>query len=156
MKQIKFIILFVLTAGATCAEQVVTKRMSKAWRGNPKIEIDLQISSKWEIDGGMASDEKRRKRIEFSVSDAFSNSEVRDKTIIYRNNYDNEFEIIVTEEQNEAESGTGVMRGTVYGCYIVHNKKDFQLIHFFDKQGRPVMKSLFLEIIKNIKIRKVS
>ncbi|AFM13431.1 hypothetical protein [Turneriella parva] len=154
MKTVKFSALFIFSIGLMCAEDMTVKLLSLTWRGNPEIQIDLQIPLKWEISGTMARDEKSKKRVELSVSEDFNDSEIRGKKIIYKNAYDKEFEIITIMEKNDAETGTGVVSGTVYECYVIHNRKKVQLIHFFDWQGAPSNKKLYIEMMKNIKIRK--
>jgi hypothetical protein len=156
IKKNMFVVLLIVLVKSALIADVSNIQMNEKWQtGNQEAEIILSVPPRWKIQPGMARDEKNNKRIEFSIADSYDRSTLRGLKIISRKKYDSEFELVVAEEQNEAETGTGVVKGTVYALHIIYRGKSYQRIAFFDWQGTPSNKKLYLEIIKDIKIHQM-
>lgn len=156
MKRIRITACGLLLIQTVCAEPALTNKLSKKRQiGEQYYQITLPIPEKWTPKSGIARDEKNDKRIEFSIADIFDRATLNGLKIISQTHYDRDFELKVTEEENEAETGSGVVKGKIYGLYIVLKNQHYQRVAFFDWQGTPSNKKLYLEMIRDIEIRKV-
>lgn len=157
MKTTIFILLAVGFSLSVSAEEALNQRMVEIWqpRNEAQFQITINVPSRWDISPGMARDENNAKRIEFGEAAILERSTFKGLKITMRKKYDTNITLVLGDAPNEAETGYGVIKGTVYKLFVVFENKYYQCITFYDWQGSPSQKKLFLEMIKNIQIKKL-
>lgn len=147
--------LFVGSAMVACMKGYARQSWREEWRGKKQpIQITLSIPATWQCTKYSASDENGIKRIEYGSSGFLDTTVLSSTKNLLRQDYDADFQLILTESENEAETGDKVVKGQIYELYVIYQGKHYQRIFFYDWQDISSQKTLFIEIIKNIRIQK--
>lgn len=153
---IRVLLILSLAPSVFGAEILHQKKFNTTWRiGSEEFEISIGIPENWKIDDDIAYDTAGTKRIEISTNGKFSSRLITGKKIIYRQSLRPDVTVLLSEEQNSAETGNKMVSGKLFACYIVLRNSEYQEIHFFDWHNRPSNRELFMTMVKHVVISKL-